>query len=216
MPLDFVFKFVVTVLFASLIHQVGFVIAGKLLSIPLNQFTLFYGPRLFRRNIRGVDFSICLLPLGNSVEFVPEALERAGRTRKAILLLSGCTLTFLVAVVCRGFETAATSTLNGFSQIVEGAVSRKESGSLLAGLAALSSSRPWTTFFGIVAAKYCAANLLPAPGLNGGQFLLTVLHLDSEKPPKLLQPILILSFMLAMFIFFAWIFSLATYLLGNS
>jgi regulator of sigma E protease len=89
-------------------HELGHFLTARLLKVRVEEFGFGYPPRLFSKNVRGVDYSFNLLPFGGFVK-IP-SLESGARSKddgsfdfefqpvwkKALILFSGIALNFLI------------------------------------------------------------------------------------------------------------------------
>jgi regulator of sigma E protease len=180
--------FLVIVL-AIVIHLLGFLIAAKLLCIPVLVFSIFMGPPLFSFTLRKTVVQFCMLPLGG---YVKVAQREGGNpstgserhfedlhplTRVAFFLM-GCFLLGVVSFATLGARDAWDGFLHTYSQFLNIAVSPIKFGAakLEAFFAQVSNGTisPLQAL-GWVSIKFSALNLLPLPLLNGGAALITLI-----------------------------------------
>ncbi len=58
--------------FLVFIHELGHFLAGVLMKVPVEVFSIGFGPTIFKRTIRGVVFQIAILPFGGYCKFQGE------------------------------------------------------------------------------------------------------------------------------------------------
>ncbi len=118
------------------IHEFGHYLAGKIFSFRINEFSVGFGPALFKRKSKktGEQFSVRLLPLGGYCAFAgedgeentdpadPDLLPNKKPWQRIIVLAAGAFMNYLLALVCiftlffafgqyeyKVYETAETS-----------------------------------------------------------------------------------------------------------
>ena len=70
-----IFLGIVLLSFLMIIHELGHFLTGLKLGFKILEFNLFMGPKLYSREINGVQYNIKLLPIGASVRFAGEEGE---------------------------------------------------------------------------------------------------------------------------------------------
>ena len=91
------------------VHEFGHYIAGKIFGFKINEFSIGFGPALFKRTRKdGEVFAIRALPLGGYCAFEgedeegkdnPEAFNRQPAWKRLIVLLAGVTFNFLFGIL---------------------------------------------------------------------------------------------------------------------
>jgi len=91
------------------VHEFGHYIAGKIFGFKINEFSIGFGPAIFKRTKKdGEIFAIRALPLGGFCAFEgededgkdnPEAFNRKPAWKRLIVLLSGVTFNFLFGIL---------------------------------------------------------------------------------------------------------------------
>lgn len=91
------------------VHEFGHYIAGKIFGFKINEFSIGFGPAIFKRTRKdGEIFAIRALPLGGFCAFEgededgkdnPEAFNRKPAWKRLIVLLSGVTFNFLFGIL---------------------------------------------------------------------------------------------------------------------
>jgi regulator of sigma E protease len=102
-------------IFGSLVffHELGHFVAAKLVGIRVEEFGFGWGPRLFRLfRRRGTDYTVHLLPLGGFVklagmepgqEDVPDGFQAQPVSKRALVVVAGPVMSFLLAVLAMIF-----------------------------------------------------------------------------------------------------------------
>ena len=89
------------------VHELGHYTAGKILKFKINEFSIGFGPAIFKRTKKdGEVFSIRILPLGGYCAFEgedednpsPDAFNNQKPWKRIIVLLAGVTFNFLFGV----------------------------------------------------------------------------------------------------------------------
>ena len=105
----YIFVAVLVLLFMITIHELGHYLAGKALGFKINQFSIGFGPALFKRTSKktGEKFAIRIIPLGGFCEFEgedeagnesPQAFNNQKPWKRIIVLLSGAVTNFIVSI----------------------------------------------------------------------------------------------------------------------
>lgn len=109
--LNSVWSFVVAVLvllFMVTIHEFGHYIAGKKLGFKINEFSIGFGPALFKRKLKsGEDFSLRVIPLGGYCAFEGEdeestsamSFEKQKPWKRIVVLVAGAFMNFFVTLL---------------------------------------------------------------------------------------------------------------------
>lgn len=72
-----------------LIHELGHLIAARCCKVPASELSLGLGPRLCSYQLRGVTFSLRLIPLGSFVRLDGTALEERAIQQRLLVHLGG-------------------------------------------------------------------------------------------------------------------------------
>jgi regulator of sigma E protease len=91
------------------VHEFGHYLAGKALKFKINEFSIGFGPAIFKhkRKKDGEQFSLRVLPLGgycafeeeNEESFNPDAFNNKAPWKRIIVLIAGATMNYLLALV---------------------------------------------------------------------------------------------------------------------
>ena len=125
-----------------LIHELGHFVAAKLSGVQVNEFSIFMGPALWKKQIGETLYAVRLVPIGGYCAMEgedggsdnPRSFDKAAWWKRFLILVAGAAMNFLVGVllmivvylpaeriivpVIDGFEQFAT--LNGADGLQEG------------------------------------------------------------------------------------------------
>jgi regulator of sigma E protease len=187
-----------------LIHEVGHLVAGRRMGIPIAEFSIGFGPRLWTWRRGQIDYVLRALPLGG---FVLPALAdhselRAIALRKRLAFFLGGPLANLVAAVPLFAVFNATQgrlSLNGlliapFVQVVQACgqflsllptlVTKPAALTGVIGIVVDGSRVPGLELAISLSLSLAILNLLPIPVLDGGQIVMGCLE---EAFPRLVR-----------------------------
>ncbi|MDN5276767.1 MAG: regulator of sigma protease [Clostridiales bacterium] len=90
-----------------MVHELGHFLAGRLVGIHAEEFSIGMGPKLFGFSRKGTQFSVRALPIGGYVKFLgedeksedPRAFNNASLWRRMAVIASGPAMNILLAVV---------------------------------------------------------------------------------------------------------------------
>ena len=93
--------------FLIFIHELGHFAAAKLSGVQVNEFSMFMGPVLWKKQIGETLYSIRLIPIGGFCAMEgededtenPRSFQKADWWKRLIILLAGAAMNFLVGVV---------------------------------------------------------------------------------------------------------------------
>jgi len=90
-----------------MVHELGHFLAGRLVGIHAEEFSIGMGPKLFGFSRKGTQFSVRALPIGGYVKFLgedeksedPRAFNNASLWRRMAVIVAGPAMNILLAVV---------------------------------------------------------------------------------------------------------------------
>lgn len=205
-----------------LIHELGHFIAARAVGVPIEVFSVGFGPALWRKTIGGTEYRLSLVPLGGYV--LPAVKDEQDYFRipiyKRIIFSLGGPAANLVPilvlfgalnVIQSGFSVAAiaiepfrqTADLIGrifmaFSNLfakpgnVSGIVGILHDGGKFIGGDGINALRLMV----IISANLAIFNLLPLPVLDGGKILFCILEKISIRLRPLFVPIMVVGWLL--------------------
>ena len=89
------------------VHELGHFVAAKLSGVQVNEFSMFMGPALWKKQIGETLYSVRLIPLGGYCAMEgededtdnPRSFQKAAWWKRLIILLAGAAMNFLMGVV---------------------------------------------------------------------------------------------------------------------
>lgn len=186
--------------FAILFHEFGHFLAARLVKIPIQTFSIGFGPALWKRQIGQTEYRIAWLPLGG---YVLPAIEDEQQFftipayKRIVMTIGGPLASALLPVICLAIMNTCNT---GFS--ITGAIVEPFQKSWAAGAQMLTAlpqlfSMPGQLlgivgivvqggnyvsgnfskslqFLAMMSMNLCIINLLPIPALDGGKILLYI------------------------------------------
>lgn len=155
---------------ATCFHLLGHVLAARLAGLKIEKVNLFL-VTIFKFQTPFFPVEIGILPTGGSVKFA-EGFQNLALPFKWLITLSGPFLVAISALIGLSFAALLPAFVSGFEQAIGGAISPVAYGAPL--IQKFYREYVATSLFaayGLLAIKLTAYNLLPIPGLNGGQLL---------------------------------------------
>lgn len=205
---------------ALLIHETGHFIMARLANIPVERFSVGFGPKLWGFRKAGTEFCLSLIPLGGYVLPKLESQDEFFRISpfKRILFALGGPIANILSVIpamaafnvaTKGFSAAGVffhpflQSMAYISKIlgslplifqqpqnISGVVGIVSQGSQIVGSAAGVFA-----LFAFLSVNFAVLNLLPVPALDGGQILLTVMEKVSPGWRKARMPLALLGWL---------------------
>ncbi|MBN1540057.1 MAG: site-2 protease family protein [Candidatus Thermoplasmatota archaeon] len=201
-----------------LVHELGHLLAALKLGIPVERFSLGFGPKLISRRWRGVEFRLSLIPFGGYV--LPKVKElddfySIPVGKRILFSLGGPAANFIIAYICllainiplsdirAGMFLAplvqmidmtagmfiSLGALFTHPMAMSGAVGMVTMGGEFVG-----GSVPRLLFFSaFLSINLGLFNLLPVPALDGGKILFAFLEKLSIRTRKLQLPVTVIS-----------------------
>jgi regulator of sigma E protease len=197
-----------------LIHEIGHFTAARLTGIPIERFSIGFGPKLYSHRGKHTEYLISLIPIGGYV--LPETTEadfyKIPVIRRIVFSLGGpvanifCSLLMLTIalIIQQGFSFTALfvkplAILSSQTAAIVAAIphlfSRPESISGIVGIVSqggqLLGAEPLILlrFGAFLSLNLAIFNLLPIPALDGGKILLFLLEKIHPKLVKLHMPL---------------------------
>ena len=89
------------------VHELGHFVAAKLSGVQVNEFSMFMGPAIFKKQIGETLYSIRCIPIGGYCAMEgedggsdnPRSFEKAAWWKRFIILVAGAAMNFLVGVL---------------------------------------------------------------------------------------------------------------------
>lgn len=198
------------------VHELGHLIAARMVSLPVKTFSIDFGPRLTGFVKNGIDYRLSLILLGGYIEPIitsEEELLSIPLYRRIIFTLGGVSanIIFAILVLCiyricsqdmsflSALHLAMESSFSLIMRIFASLPTLFKAGSELSGIIGIVhqggsfiATNYWQmfNFAGILSLNLAVINLLPLPVLDGGKVLLYVVE-------KIVPPIRKISFALS-------------------
>jgi len=219
--MNYLFVFIL-ISFLILIHEMGHLIAAKLLGIPIERFSVGFGPKLWSYGKGQTEYRLSAFPIGGYV--LPKIEDEEDffliPSRKRIgFALGGPTANIILALICLSCFNAATTRfslygilLSPFVQMMEISVqvfyaipqlfSQPEQLSGIIGIVAAGGhilAGDFSKIFGLAAMlniNLALLNLLPVLPLDGGKILFCFLERIHSSLAKLQLPLMVTGWVL--------------------
>ncbi len=167
--------------FLILIHELGHFVTAKLCNVQVNEFALFMGPVIFKKQVGETQYSLRSIPIGGFCAMEgedeqsdnPRAFGRAVWWKRLLILLAGVAMNFLV-----GFLLMTLVNAPGESYVVP-VISGYEQGSTLIGDDALQVGDRILELDG--EKIYVQSDFSMILSLNPGQFHQVVVERDGQR-----------------------------------
>ena len=163
------------------VHELGHFVCAKLSGIQVNEFSLFLGPAIWKKQIGETLYAIRCIPFGGYCAMEgededvdnPRAFHRAAWWKRLIVLVAGSAMNFIIGVAMIG---VVFSTAEAFIAPVVGSI---EEGCLIAGEEGLQVGDRLVELDG--EKIYVHSNFSTVLSLNGGEVHDLVLERDGER-----------------------------------
>ncbi len=179
------------------VHELGHLIAARLVSIPVKTFSIGFGPRLIGVTRGGIDYRLSWIPLGGYIEPVmatEEELYAIPLFRRVIFALGGvaANIVFAVLMLCAyrmlsqdiplasAFFLAGKNTISFLLLLFASLPSLMTNSGELAGIIGMvrqggsfidGNALQIFNFAGLLSLNLAVFNLLPLPVLDGGKVI---------------------------------------------
>jgi membrane-associated protease RseP (regulator of RpoE activity) len=84
------------------IHELGHLVAARLCGVRATELGLGWGPKLYGRRVRGVEFRLHLLPVGAYVRLDMRGVQSRPLAQQVFVLLAGVMVNLAAALVTQG------------------------------------------------------------------------------------------------------------------
>lgn len=216
--------FIVLVIIGTFIfiHELGHFIAARSTGIPVDLFSVGFGPALLKKRIGSTEYRLSLIPLGGYI--LPAIRDEQGYflipvRKRVIFALGGPVANLAVVPFLYGVLNSmqAGISVNGFlvEPLVQTAVLMQE---IIASMSSLFTQH--SSLMGIVgilheggryisgdyintvkltlimSANLAVFNMLPLPALDGGKIILSLLEKISTRLRKIYVPVMVIGWLL--------------------
>ena len=206
-----VLKIVIILGFLVLIHETGHFLVARLCKIKVNEFSIGFGPLIWKKETEKTKYAIRLIPLGGYVSMLGEeerseeegSFSKASIPKRIAIVAAGGLVNILfaiilyiilVTVITGNFITGLTSSgdiINAMWESIKLIFTGGVTADNLVGPIGISEIVAQTTglidFFyimAIISLSLGVTNLLPFPPLDGGKILIYIIEAIRRKPLK--------------------------------
>ena len=206
-----VLKIVIILGFLVLIHETGHFLVARLCKIKVNEFSIGFGPLIWKKETEKTKYAIRLIPLGGYVSMLGEeersdeegSFSKASIPKRIAIVAAGGLVNILfaiilyvilVTVITGNFITGLTSSgdiINAMWESIKLIFTGGVTADNLVGPIGISEIVAQTTglidFFyimAIISLSLGVTNLLPFPPLDGGKILIYIIEAIRRKPIK--------------------------------
>ncbi|MBD0372674.1 MAG: site-2 protease family protein [Pyrinomonadaceae bacterium] len=92
-------SYVLCLVAALIIHELGHLMAARACCVPVTEFGLGWGRKIFRFHAGGIEYRLHALPVGAYVRLDVEELQRRPLSQQALVLLAGVIVNLLAAAM---------------------------------------------------------------------------------------------------------------------
>ena len=204
-------KIIIILGFLVLIHETGHFLVARLCKVKVNEFSIGFGPVLWKKETEKTKYMVRLIPLGGYVSMLGEeerseeegSFSKASIPKKIAIVAAGglvnivfaLILYIIIATILTGnMAKAITSTGNFVMAMVEsikliftGGVTVNDFMGPIGISQVVAQTSGLLDFFyimALVSMSLGVTNLLPFPPLDGGKILIYIIELIRRKPLK--------------------------------
>lgn len=206
-----VLKIVIILGFLVLIHEVGHFLVARLCKIKVNEFSIGFGPLIWKKDTSKTKYSIRLIPLGGYVNMLGEeerseeegSFSQASIPKRIVIVAAGGLVNIvfaiilyiiLITIVTGDFVTGLTSTGDFIMAMVDSIKLLFTGGVTVDSLmgpigisevvAQTSGIIDFLYIMALISMSLGVTNLLPFPPLDGGKILIYIIEAIRRKPLK--------------------------------
>ncbi|MCA1557296.1 MAG: site-2 protease family protein [Acidobacteria bacterium] len=92
-------SYILCLIVALVIHELGHLIAARACSVPVMEFGLGWGPKIFGFRAGEIEYRLHLLPVGAYVRLDIEELQRRPLSQQTLVLLAGVIVNLVAAAM---------------------------------------------------------------------------------------------------------------------
>lgn len=169
--MSFIITFVSCILLVAFVFNLASAMALLSIRIPVTEFGLGCGPKLFQFYCRSCRFSLGALPFGGFVAFDVEALQRRSLLQRLFAAGFGSLATILAGLLILGINLGFHHLVGAFTSLISGALDPLGTGRELVDRFADLSAVSFLNALGVFFMVSSAHNLLPARIVTGGRLV---------------------------------------------
>ena len=218
---------VIVVLIVSIVHAMGLTALALFAAVRIEEVGIGIGPLLGAISVGNVKVGLHAFPLGSFLKtaaFDPRdpaahitTFSRIHPLRRAGVMLGGCLAVYALALVCLGPERAWDSFREVYSAAVQGAVlSVGENVDVMTRVDGFIRGHTMLETMGVLTTVVLVFNLLPIPGLPGGNLLIEFVSLVRPITAGVREKLLVGGFVVNVFIVVGWAYGLVRYALRGT
>lgn len=193
--------------FLIFIHELGHMLCAKAVKVKILEFYIGFGPKLYSKNINGVDYGIRLIPLGGYVKMDDEQFENESILKQCIILLGGVCFNFILglmlywiyAIFIKHYPIVTALTLGTaevfnicyilLSSFISVFITHPDMGALSGPIGTVNVISDFVSngiansivITILLSMNLTIFNLLPVPALDGGQIIMRLFKLIIRK-----------------------------------
>ncbi len=186
--------------FAILFHEFGHFFAARLVKIPIQTFSIGFGPALWKKQIGETEYRVSWIPMGGYVLPAIEDEQQFFKIpvyKRIVMTVAGPLASALLPVICialmntcnTGFSFIGTIILPfqktwaiGYQMLVSLPQLFSSPGQIMGVVGIVAQGGNYVggsiakslQFLAMMSMNLCIINLLPIPALDGGKFLLYI------------------------------------------
>ncbi len=92
-------SYILSLVVALIIHELGHLLAARACSVPVSEFGLGWGRKIFGFERGGVEYKLHALPVGAYVRLSMEELQQRPLSQQALVLLAGVIVNLVAAAM---------------------------------------------------------------------------------------------------------------------
>ena len=204
-------KIIIILGFLVLIHETGHFLVARLCKVKVNEFSIGFGPVLWKKETEKTKYMVRLIPLGGYVSMLGEeerseeegSFSKASIPKKIAIVAAGglvnivfaLILYIIVATILTGNMAEAITTTGNFVMAMVESIKLIFTGGVTVNdfmgpigisqvVAQTSGLLDFFYIMALVSMSLGVTNLLPFPPLDGGKILIYIIELIRRKPLK--------------------------------
>lgn len=204
-------KIIIILGFLVLIHETGHFLVARLCKVKVNEFSIGFGPVLWKKETEKTKYMVRLIPLGGYVSMLGEeerseeegSFSKASIPKKIAIVAAGglvniifaLILYIIIATILTGNMTRAITSTGNFVMVMVESIKLIFTGGVTVNdfmgpigisqvVAQTNSLLDFFYIMALVSMSLGVTNLLPFPPLDGGKILIYIIELIRRKPLK--------------------------------